>query len=503
MQNHILDYLEASAARVPDKVAFSDENYRITFRALRSMACRVGTFLHRQGVYREPVAVFMDRSSLEIAAFLGVVAGGCFYVPVDAEMPKTRIRHIMESTKPRLILTDPGNYKAASAFGRAVRFEEASRCNPDMEALQEIHDHTIDTDPVYVVFTSGSTGVPKGVVACHRSVLDYAEQLTETLGFDRDTRFGCQSPLYVDACLKELCSTLKLGASTYLIPKDVFRYPVQLVRLLNKQKINTICWVSSALSMVSSLGTFRTVKPEYLRTVVFGSEVFPPKQLRLWRETLPYARFFNLYGPTEATGMSCCYCVDRDIPDDEPIPIGKPFKNTDILLLDEDNQRAAPGQTGELCIRGAALALGYYNSLGLSRQAFVQNPLNKAYPELIYRTGDLARYNSQGELVYVSRKDSQIKHMGYRIELGEIEAEALRADGVSLACCVYDGSTGRIGMYYTGIVEEKDLCSWLREALPHYMLPGRVLKLGQMPLTPNGKIDRTALTERFRQKRAG
>ncbi len=504
MQNHVLDYLEATAARLPGKTAFYDDDRRVTFGELREFARSVGSWLHGQGAYREPVAVFMDRSAVEVAAFFGVIAGGCFYVPIDAEMPASRIELILNNVRPRLTITDANNYARVSALrsgGRAALFDDICRTPADEAALKDIYERTIDTDPIYVVFTSGSTGTPKGVAACHRSVLDYVENLSEALGFDENTVFGSQTPLYFDACLKELYPTLKFGAATCLLPRELFRFPVQLVEKLNQERINTICWVASALTLVSSLNTFKTVKPLYLRTVAFGSEVFPVKQLNRWREALPEARFFNLYGPTEGTGMCCCFPVDRDFQEGEAIPIGRPFKNTDILLLDENNRRAAPGQPGELCIRGTSLTLGYYNDFERTRQVFVQNPLNTAYPELIYRTGDLARYNERGELVFVSRKDYQIKHMGHRIELGEIEADAMRIEGVSLVCCVYDQEAGRIGMYYTGDMDERLLAGKLQEKLPRYMMPNRIRRLEQMPLTANGKLDRAALSDMFQRKK--
>ena len=247
----------------------------------------------------------------------------------------------------------------------------------------------------------------------------------------------------MDACLKGLYPTLKFGATTYIIPKSLFMFPLKLVEFLNEKKINTICWVVSALTMISAFGTFEKAVPKYLHTIAFGSEVFPIKQFKLWRQYLPNARFINLYGPTECTGMSCYYEVNRDFELDESIPIGRPFRNTEIILLDENNKPPKPGEVGEICIRGTSLTLGYYNNFEKTGEVFVQNPLNTAYPELIYRTGDLGRYNEYGELVFVSRKDNQIKHMGHRIELGEIEVVANMHPDIKSACCLFDNDNKR------------------------------------------------------------
>lgn len=208
---------------------------------------------------------------------------------------------------------------------------------------------------------------------------------------------------------------------------------------------------------------------------------------------MPNTRFINLYGPTECTGMSCYYEVDRDFELDEAIPIGRPFKNTDIILLNEENKPVKEGETGEICIRGTSLTLGYYNNFEKTGEVFVQNPLNSSYPELIYRTGDLGKYNERGELVFVSRKDNQIKHMGHRIELGEIEAVANMHPHIKSACCIFDEVKKKIVLYYVGDISEADLAVFMKDKLPRYMIPNVTKKLDKMPLTPNGKIDRVLL----------
>jgi non-ribosomal peptide synthetase component F len=317
------------------------------------------------------------------------------------------------------------------------------------------------------------------------------------LEFNEDTVFGNQTPLYFDACLKELYPTLKFGATTYLIPRNLFMLPIQLVEFMNEHEINTICWVVSALTMISSFGAFKTVQPKYLHTIAFGSEVFPIKQYNIWKSVLPNAKFTNLYGPTEGTGMCCYYKVNRDFEPGEAIPIGRPFKNTEIILLNEENKRAGKGEVGEICIRGTSLTLGYYNNFEKTNEVFVQNPLNTAYPELIYRTGDLGKLNEYGELVFVSRKDYQIKHMGHRIELGEIEAYVNMLEGVKLAGCIYDDVKGKIVLYYVGDIADKEVAGILKEKLPRYMIPNRIIQLEEMPLTANGKIDRVSLKKNY------
>ena len=282
------------------------------------------------------------------------------------------------------------------------------------------------------------------------------------------------------------------------MPKPLFMFPVRLVEFLNEHQVNTICWVVSALTMISSFGTFDTVKPEYLHTIAFGSEVFPIRQYHIWKEAVPGGQFYNLYGPTEATGMSCYYKVDREFAPDDVMPIGRPFKNTEILLLGEDGGQAR--EQGEILIRGTAVTFGYYNNKEKTDEAFIQNPFNPYYTDIVYRTGDIGRYNERGELVFVSRKDYQIKHMGHRIELGEIEVHANRIEEVRMSACIYDEENSKIILFYMGDVTAAAVMGQLKEKLPRYMLPNRIEPIDQMPFTANGKINRMALKELIKEE---
>jgi len=434
-------------------------------------------------------------------AFFGVVYGRNFYVPLDDEMPRYRLKLIMENLHARAVICDDKTKKIMEQLefqGDIFLYQDMTEYQEDDRELQKIREEALDVDPVYVVFTSGSTGIPKGVVACHRSVLDYVENLSQVLGFNQDTVFANQSPFYFDACLKELYPTMMFGATTYIVPKPLFMFPVRLVEFLNEHQVNTICWVVSALTMISSFGTFDTVKPEYLHTIAFGSEVFPIRQYHIWKEAVPGGQFYNLYGPTEATGMSCYYKVDREFAPDDVMPIGRPFKNTEILLLGEDGGQAR--EQGEILIRGTAVTFGYYNNKEKTDEAFIQNPFNPYYTDIVYRTGDIGRYNERGELVFVSRKDYQIKHMGHRIELGEIEVHANRIEEVRMSACIYDEENSKIILFYMGDVTAAAVMGQLKEKLPRYMLPNRIEPIDQMPFTANGKINRMALKELIKEE---
>lgn len=492
MLTNILEYLYKTAARVPEKIAFSDGQCSLTFHELTQKAESVAAFLLSRGRSSGPVGVFMERSPLEIAVFLGVVRAGCFYVPMDSEMGEERLKGIAERMRLKTILADESGLSPARALVNGGAFPASEALGCEAGELPPLSGS--DTDPFYTVFTSGSTGMPKGVCGCHRAVIDYAEHMLPAVGIGEDAVMGCQAPLYFDACFKELLACLVRGASVYLVPRPLFSQPLQLIEFLNTYKINTVCWVSSAFSLVAALKTFKYVRPEYLKTVCFGSEVFPPKHLRAWQEACPGARFYNLYGPTECTGMSCVYPVPGPVADGEKIPIGKPFVNTRVYLIDENGHAA---REGEIYIGGTCVTLGYYNDPERTAEVFVQNPLHSDYADRFYRTGDLGAYNENGDLVFLGRADQQIKHMGHRIELGEIESTASALPGVDRCVCFVIQKTGMLLLLYTGQAESGDILQALKTKLPVFALPQRIERLGIMPTTPNGKADRRKLKETY------
>jgi len=492
---NILEYLENTPS--PSKTAFVGDNSSLTFGELSAMSRSVGSYLCEQNIYKQPIPVLMGKSPEMIAAFFGVVYGGNYYVPLDVAMPKVRIHMVLNKVNPPLVICDDSTESLLTEWGyKTCNFKDICTYQVNDTALANIRSHATDVDPIYVVFTSGSTGVPKGVVAHHRAVIDYVDALCPVLGVDENTVFGNQSPLYLDACLKELFPTLKYGATTYLIPASLFVFPIKLVEYITANRINTICWVASALSLVAGLGVLEKEVPHTLKTIAFGSEVFPQKHLNQWRKALPDTKFVHLYGPTEATGMSCYYQVTRDFDTNEAIPIGQPFPNREVVLLGEGDTTPPPGEPGEICIRGNQLSLGYYADPELTAKAFIQNPLSP-YPDTLYKTGDLGRINSDGLLEFISRIDHQIKHMGHRIELAEIEVAAREIEGVEMVCAVFQQEKSRIILFYTAKegVTKSMVQTKLKSHLPRYMVPHAIHPMEKLPLTPGGKIDRNSLKE--------
>ncbi|ABR33273.1 amino acid adenylation domain-containing protein [Clostridium beijerinckii] len=501
MEKSILSYLERSENKFPNKVAFSDGKYELTYHELVEEAKSIGSFLIENIGMRKAVVVYMEKGSRNISAFMGAAYAGCFYVPLDAQMPVERINIILDTLKPAAIIYDDKTEKYLSLIETdciKVLYDEIHMLPKNEEKLVTARRQMIDTDPLYVLFTSGSTGIPKGVIVCHRSVIDYADWVVKTFELNENTTFGNQTPFYFSMSVLDIFATIRSGATLYIIPKMLFSFPVKLLEFLKEKEVNTIYWVPSALSIVANLGALDVIKLPDLKKILFAGETMPTKQLNIWRRHVPDAVYANLFGPTEITDIGIYYIVDREFNDDEPIPIGVTCDNVDALVVDEDGQLIEEcGKVGELLIRGSFLACGYYNNPEKTREAFIQNPLNKSYPETVYCTGDLVYWNENRELVYVSRKDFQIKHMGNRIELGEIENAMSALEGVDMCCCLYNKESDQIVAVYSGSLETKKLSQNLKKKLPRYMLPNVCYNRSSMPLNMNGKIDRKKLIEEY------
>lgn len=499
MKANVTYWLDETARRLPDKTAFADERKEITFGQLRSQAMALATYMIRNNLFKKPVVIYLEKGVDVLVSFMGAAYSCNFYSPIDVDMPASRVNKILEVLQPSLVVTSGELQSVFEQFdyqGDYLLFEEAIGGAVDEQAIEAARNKGIDTDLLYVLFTSGSTGVPKGVTINHRSVIDYIDWVTETFEITEADSFGNQAPFYFDNSILDIYSTIKSGATTYIIPKNLFAQPVPLLEYLKEKKINTIFWVPSALIVVAKLKAFRNVDlSDTLRRVLFCGEVMPNKQLNTWRRFLPDVLYANLYGPTEITDACTYYIVDREFADDEPLPIGIPMANTDIIVLNDKNEPVTGDEIGELCVRGTSLSMGYYNNPEKTKEAFVQNPLNPYVPEIIYRTGDLVKYNEYGEIIYLSRKDFQIKHMGHRIELGEIETAVSSLEQIALCCCLYDEKRQKIVLFIEEELDKTYINEQISSLVPEYMLPNKVVTLPDMPINANGKIDRVKLKE--------
>lgn len=505
MKTNILEYLEGSSKRFPDKTAFADEHSSCTFRELEMTARRIGTALAKYFVPRNPVPVFMEKSVETIGVFMGAVYAGCFYVLIDTKQPASRLNQILEILDSEVIVTSEKYLEDLEKLdfkGEVVLAKNLAEEPENKELLKEIRNQAVDMDPLYGIFTSGSTGVPKGVVVGHRSVLDFIDCFTELFDISEKDVIGNQAPWDFDVSVKDIYSGLKTGATVQIIPKQMFSFPTKLIDYLIEREVTTLIWAVSALCIISTLNGFEYKVPDKIKKILFSGEAMPVKHLNIWRKYLPDVMYVNIYGPTEITCNCTYYIIDREFQPGDVLPMGKAFPNEKVFLLDEKNRLITEkNKTGELCVTGSALALGYYKNREQTEKAFVQNPLNDRYLEMMYRTGDLAYYNELGELCFASRKDFQIKHMGHRIELGEIEAAMEKIPEIIRSCCIFDSAKSKIVAFYEGDIERRPLARALGQYVPAFMVPNVFRQVERMPLTKNGKIDRKALTAAYQEEK--
>ena len=500
MENSAARFLGATARRFPEKIAVEDEHGTLTWWELEgaAMALASGVLARKIGPNR-PILVYLPKSRESVVSFLGALYAGCPYAPVDCAVPLGRLERTVENLEPALVVTDREGLARLAELdlrgAEAVLYEDLIAHPVNQAAVAAALDAVIDTDPCYIMYTSGSTGVPKGVAVAHRGVIEYAQAVAETFRLTDRSVLGLQSGFHFDNSVFDLYGCLLTGARLVIIPEILFMYPHKLMDFVGEKGITCVFWVPTVMISTANAGALEGRDLPALETVVFAGEVMPNKQLNVWRRALPRCQYANLYGPTEVTVDCACYIVDRPFADGDPLPIGKPWRGARVLLLKEDNTPAGPGEEGEICVLGAGLALGYWNAPELTARAFVQNPLQPDFPERMYRTGDLGCWDNDGNLLFRGRRDHQFKLRGNRIELGDIEAAASTLPGVEKACALFDPAAEEILLVLQSREDLKlrKVNLELGKLLPKYMLPRRLAVLEALPETPNRKIDRAAL----------
>ncbi|AZK44682.1 D-alanine--poly(phosphoribitol) ligase [Erysipelothrix piscisicarius] len=495
--NHILKYLELSAAHYPNKTAVVEPNQSITYRDLKDKARIAGTFFINHFEKNQPIVIFREKGIETLALMFGAAYACCPYVIVDPSQPDNRVISILKTLETHFIVSDEAQKSRIEQLNAQINYIESKSIlngiSQEDQIKQRMGSH-ISTHPLYILFTSGSTGNPKGVVVSHSSVIRFINDFTKTFQFSKDDVIANQAPFDFDVSVKDIYSALRTGATLVLIPKLYFTNPVMLLDYICESNSTVLTWAVSALCLVSQLKGLSYRQPNQLRQIMFSGERMPIKHLETWHEACPNTTFVNLYGPTEITCNCTYYVLESECKYDEDLPIGIPFYDDEVFLLDDSNSKVVSSNVlGEICVGGLSLALGYFNNKEQTDRVFIQNPLNPYYRDIIYRTGDLGFYNQNGELCIRGRKDFQIKHMGHRIELEEIERKIEEHPSVSRACCVYHEKKYKIYGIYQGNLDVKALISYLETKLPHYMIPNTFIQVHQMPLTKNGKIDRQLL----------
>lgn len=501
MKTNILKYFELTVQKVPNKKAIIDGENSISFQKLDKKAkILTKILLSKSNIKNDPIAVFLPKSIDSVVADIAITYSSNIYMNLDIKTPKERIKNILELVKPKFIITNTQYLKFINQISESdvivnidtINFEVSI----DNEYLISRLQKSIDTDPLCIINTSGSTGTPKAVVLNHRSYIDYTQWAIKRFNFNGSEILGVLSPIIFDHFNFEICLMMTKGSTLVLLDNNMAIFPAKLLNSLVDHKVNFIFWVPTIMVNIANMNLLEHIPLPLIKMIWFAGEVFPTKQFNYWKKWIPNATYVNLYGPIETTVDCTYFVIDREIKDEEPLPIGIPCRNTDILILNNNNCEVQDQEEGELCVRGTSLAMGYYNNPEKTNAAFVQNPLNNSYPEIIYKTGDIVSVNKRGEIIFKGRKDSLIKHLGYRIELGEIEHVIVNTLKIAQnSCIVYDANKKNIILFYEAITEisVSEFRKKLIKVLPKYMIPTVYIFMQELPRNANGKIDRLTL----------
>ena len=505
MKKNFLEHLEETARRLPEKTAFYDDRESLTFRDLEAVARRIGSCLAARTLPRRPVALLLDaRSIRNIPAMYGTLYAGCAYAPLDITMPPERLKLLLDLMQPAAVLADEKGiraYEACEGCGDLlIPYEDAVSAEEKPEILRAIREQASVYDPMSVLYTSGSTGIPKGSVQTHFSYLHWTEATIAVYGVTEDVVFGNQSPFFYANSVLEVITPVALGSTVYLLPSGVLTFPKKMIGCLRDHNVTLLCMTPSSFISIVNGGVLEPGCLPELKWGIMSGESMPWDPLKVWMDATPNADWWHFYGSTEMFSVAVGK-VDPNHRSGDRLPVGKPFSLAHILFLDENGEEAPAGEPGEMLVCSPWVASGYYLDPDRTAASWITDPLHRGWQETFFRGGDLGYLREDGQLMVLGRRDSQIKHMGYRMEIGEVDAALRKIPGIQEECVLFDRERDLLFCFYTGEPEEKQIRAGLKEQLARYMVPDRFVHLPEMPHTASMKLDRVRLKDMMRETR--
>lgn len=521
--------LVQSASGTPGKEAVRCEGKALSYAELDDATNRLARLLRENGVRRgDRVGIYLNKSLGSVLSVFGIMKAGGVYVPLDPNAPAKRLAFITRNCGVRVLLSSAAKQKELAQLlaeetplDRLVLTDERELQDfplPDGVALSTWREVAAlscspvplpganDRDLAYILYTSGSTGDPKGVMIAHRTIMTFVDWCRDTFRLGPEDRITSHAPLHFDLSTFDIYATIKGGGTVVLIPETLSVFPQRLAELLQNERITVSYLVPSILSLMVNYGNLGGHDLSSLRAILFAGEVFPTKYLRKLMAAVPHAGFFNLYGPTETNVCTYYQVQAKDVAEGEvqPVPIGIACANTEVFAVDDAGELVdGAGQEGELWVRGSCVAQGYWGDQQKTARSFVVNPFQTGYAEVTYRTGDIVKLDpDEVNWRLVGRRDHMIKSRGYRIELGEIEV-ALYSHGAikeAVAVAIPDELVGnRIKAYVVPLdgepISPRELQDHCATRLPRYMVPEAIELRPFLPKNSSGKIDRPLLAK--------
>ena len=517
MAYHLPQLLQRSAEQRPQATAVWARGCTLTYRELEERSNQLAHLLRERGIQKgDRVGLYFPKSVESLVAMFGILKAGAAYVPLDPEQPSARAGYIISNCKMKGLVTDSLRLRKLdheTIEHRALQIvsgepvEKELRNSVSWEALGSYpSDRPPDlqpatTDLAYILYTSGSTGEPKGVMISHQNALTFVEWCANTFHVRPEDQLSGHASLHFDLSVFDIYNAIEAAATLHIVPEDILIFPTSVAKFIETHNISIWYSVPGALVQLAQHGKLTKERFPKLRTILFAGEVFPIKHLQKLAELLPDVELYNLYGPTE-TNVCTYYPVDRSrLAEMEALPIGRACGNTEVFAVDEQGQRVIhAGGAGELYVRGPSVTLGYWGDPEKTRKTVVPNPFQPNFAENVYRTGDVVVLRSDGDFDFLGRRDHQVKVGGYRVELGEVEAALLRHSAVSEAGAFAtadptDGSRihAVVALHNGSRLSESDLQQHCALHLPRYMVPANIQVREHLPRTSTGKLDRVRL----------